>query len=381
MSRADPQRPPRVLYLVNVLGSGGSERNIAMKSEHIDEGRFRPGVWTLTEGGDYEQHVRGAGVPIRCLQRGRSYSPFFAFYAARQIARSGADVIHAFSPTIAFYAALARRLFGLRCPTIYYEGNSCDVGSSWIISCHRWTARQFTHLMANSAASAKHLASKVSSSAKIRVIHNGHATDTWKPDGQRVAVRERLGIGPDAQLAVFVGRLAEQKCVCDLVDAVGRIVGRYPRLRVIVIGNGPLEAELKQQAQLERLADVILFLGWRSDVPKLLMASDLFVYPSRFDGLANAVIEAALAGLPIVACDAAGVRDVVRHDEHALLVPPQHADEFAAAIVDVLENPQQARARAQAAQQHAQQSYAIGSSLEKLYSFYDDILAERHGDR
>ncbi|MCH8921597.1 MAG: glycosyltransferase [Planctomycetes bacterium] len=366
---------------MNVLGSGGSERNIAMICKHIDQGRFRPEVWTLIEGGDYEHHVRGAGVPIRCLRRGRSYNPFFALYAARQIARSGADVIHAFSPAIAFYAALARRLFGLRRPMIYYEGNSRDLGSSWKISCTHWTARQFTHLMANSAASAKHLASKVSNSAEIRVIHNGHATDAWKPDGQRVAVRGRLGISPDAQLAVFVGRLAEQKRVCDLVDAVGRIVGRYPRLRVIVIGDGPLEAELKQQAQRERLENVILFLGWRSDVPQLLMASDLFVYPSRFDGLANAVIEAALAGLPIVACDADGVRDVVRHDEHALLVPPQHADQFAAAIVDVLENPQQARARAQAAQQHAQQSYAIGSSLEKLVSFYDEILAERRGDR
>ena len=111
-------------------------------------------------------------------------------------------------------------------------------------------------------------------------------------------------------------------------------------------------------------------------MPRLLMASDLFVYPSEFDGLANVVIEASLAGVPIVACDAPGVRDAVSHGEHALLVPPRNVEQLSMAIADVLATPQQSQRRAHSARQHAMRSYTMESMLSNIYAFYDDILAE-----
>ncbi|MCH8044142.1 MAG: glycosyltransferase [Planctomycetes bacterium] len=376
MSHSNQRRAARVLYLVNVLGSGGSERNVAAICKHCDRDRLDPVVWTLLDGGDYEPSVREADVPIRCLRRGRSYSPVFALSAARQIARCDADIIHAFNPAIAFYAALARRLCGIRIPMVYYEGNSRSLGPRWRSKVSRWTARQFTHYMANSRASGQFLESKISPRSPVRIIPNGHETECWRAHGDRDEIRRKLGITPEQKLAIFVGRLVEQKRVCDLLDAVARIFPSREALRVIVVGTGSEEVKLKEQVERIGLSEVVRFLGRRRDVPQLLMASDLFVYPSEFDGLANVVIEAALAGLPIVACDAPGVRDAVVHGEHALLVPPRNVERLGAAIADVLDDPKRSQQRADSALQHAMRSYTMESMLHNLSTFYDDILAE-----
>ena len=364
--------PPRLLLMVNSLQRAGSERNVVAICKHIDRSRFRPEVWTLAEGGEFVQAIRDADVPIRCLHRKRAYGPMFAARAARMIAESGADIMHAFSPAIMFYAAVSRAWFNAKQPLIFTEATTTGRPSMRLL--HRYRLRHCTAFTANSEASRDYLAAQGVPRERIRVIPNGHVIDRTRSLLDTAAVRAGIGVRPDELLAIYVGRLIETKRVCDLVDAVAQLNGANRCLRVVVVGDGAKRAVLQEQVAAAGLNDVVQFLGERADVADLLRSSDLFVFPSEVEGLSNAVIEAALAGLPIVGCDVGGVRDIVENNREALLVPPRNPRDFAAAMRRLIDNRDEARKFGEAARARAEQSYSIDNTLEKLYELYDESL-------
>ena len=232
-------KPLRVVFFVNTLIRGGTERNVTVLCQHMDKSRYRPEVWTLHSGGENEAAVRAAGVEIHCLGRGRSYSPAFALRAAREISRSDADLFHVFLPAIMFYVGLARVVFRASQPIVFSEATSL-VSSRWQQPVRAWTVRsQCSGFAANSETSRDFLASYGVPPEKIQVIPNGHDISHFHAPLERQAVRNAIGVGPQDKLAIFVGRLVDTKRVCDLIEAV-RLLGDTPAgLRVAVIGDGP----------------------------------------------------------------------------------------------------------------------------------------------
>jgi len=368
--------PRRVLILINSLWRGGGERDAAMFCKHMDRSRYVPEVWTLLEGGEFQQTVTDAGVKVRCLGRRKAYSPFFAWRAAGQIARADVDLIHIFQPAIGFYSAVAKTFRGALQPLIYYEMTSV-YNQPRIVPLYRWMQKRCDGFMANSDTSADNLVQPGIRSDSIRIIPNGHEIARYHSLEDRESLRRSIGVAPDETLALFVGRLIPTKRVCDLVDAVVQLDAVGRRLRVVIVGEGPEMEPIKQQIASKRLGETISLLGLRTDVPNLLQAADLFLFPSEVEGLSNSIIEAALTGLPMVACDIGGVREVVDDGANALLVPPRSPQEFAHAIEDILDNPQQAADRAAIAQEFAENQYTIEASVQKLCDLYDEVLAAR----
>ena len=115
----------KLLLLVNTLRVGGTERNVAELCRSIDRSRFRPEVWVLKGGGEYEQSVRESGVTVHNLNRQWAHDPVFALRTARSIAKADVDIVHAFLPTMAAYVGLGRAIAGLRQPTVLSWGQSC----------------------------------------------------------------------------------------------------------------------------------------------------------------------------------------------------------------------------------------------------------------
>jgi glycosyltransferase involved in cell wall biosynthesis len=366
--------PRRVVFFINTLVRGGTERNVTVLCKHMDRSRYRPEVWTLHSGGENEEAVRAAGVEIHCLNRGRSFSPMFALRAAREIARSDADLFHVFLPAIMFYVGLSRMVFRAGQPIVYSEATSLVV-SRWQQPLRAWiVSRQCTGYAANSDASRAFLGTYGIPLEKIQLIPNGHEIDQFRSPLDRQAVRASLGVGPQDRLAVFVGRLVDTKRVCDLIEATRQVRAVDARLRVAIVGDGPERAALQSQALGAGLQDNVQFLGMRRDVVDLLRSADLFVFPSEMEGLSNAVIEAALAGLPIVGCHIGGVRDVVESGRESLLVAPRDPAAFAAAMRSYLADDTLACAHGAAARRRAENAYAIENTLERLYKLYDQVL-------
>ena len=369
--------PRRVALFINTLTRGGTERNVTELCKHMNKERYQPEVWTLIGGGENEQVVRTAGVKVKCLNRRHTRSPAFALSAARSIATSDADLFHVFLPSIMIYVGLARMLFRARQPIVYSEATS-TILSPWQHPVRSRIIRsQCSGYAANSDASRAFLAGYGIPLETIQLIPNGHDIGRFHKPFDRSAVRAAIGVRSDERLAIFVGRLVDTKRVCDLIEATRLLRTAGSRLRVALIGDGPERPDLEAQVLRAGLSDIVQFMGMRHDVPELLRSADMFVFPSETEGLSNAVIEAALAGLPIVGCDIGGVRDVVEDGRQSLLVAPRDVRGFAAAMQRYLDDPGLARCHGEAARRRAEEAYAIENTLERLYSLYEQVLGGR----
>jgi glycosyltransferase involved in cell wall biosynthesis len=152
----------------------------------------------------------------------------------------------------------------------------------------------------------------------------------------RAAIRAELGAGPDQPVLLAVGRLAPQKGFGLLLDAAACWRDAHPEPLLVIVGEGPLEAQLRGRAAALGLA--VRFAGQRQDVPALLAAADVFVLPSAWEGQALILQEALRAGVPIVATRVGGNPELAGEDA-AVLVPPGDAAQFAGAVRSVLGDP------------------------------------------
>lgn len=150
--------------------------------------------------------------------------------------------------------------------------------------------------------------------------------------------RQDLGITPDSQVLLSVGELNANKNHASLVQALADL----PGVVCLIAGKGPMHAQLQAQAKALGLADRVRFLGYRRDLPALYQASDVFCLPSFREGLSTAIMEAMASGLPVVASDIRGNRDLVT-PQGGRLVPPGKPQALQAALLEVMSDRQQSR--------------------------------------
>lgn len=170
-------------------------------------------------------------------------------------------------------------------------------------------------------------------SRKCHIIANGVDLSPFsaRTGPQQRAAREAMGAGPDDVLAISVGRYAPQKAQHHIVEIVRRLRDELPELKVAIIGWGELEGELQAAIDAAGVADRVKLMGRRSDVPDLLMASDMYLNTSNWEGMPLSMIEAMGAGLPIVTTDVEGMGALVS-SENGLLAPVGDVDALTEAV-------------------------------------------------
>jgi glycosyltransferase involved in cell wall biosynthesis len=182
---------------------------------------------------------------------------------------------------------------------------------------------------------------------------------------------DRFGRGTpalDGRIVGNVARLAEQKGHRDLIAAAARVLERHPDVRFAVAGDGELRGELERLA--EPLGDRFVFLGSRDDVPDLLASFEVFAFPSRFEGLCLAVIEAQAAGVPVVATPVGGIRETVVDGETGWLVPTRDVDALAERISWCLEHPDEARRVAEDARRRVRERFSVERMVAETLALY-----------
>ena len=139
-------------------------------------------------------------------------------------------------------------------------------------------------------------------------------------------------------------------------------------------GRGQLEAELKEQVQRLGLDKRVHFLGLRQDIPRILALLDVFVLPSLSEGLSMAILEAMIAGKPVVATQVGGNPELVLHGETGFLVPPQDSEALAASLAALLTNRQQADQFAERGKRRAEGQFSLGTMVRAYQTLYDECL-------
>jgi glycosyltransferase involved in cell wall biosynthesis len=173
------------------------------------------------------------------------------------------------------------------------------------------------------------------SADRVRVVYDGLALEEWREAPPADLSGE--GISDDDVVCLTVARLHPQKGLGDLLAAVPEVLKARPGTRFVVAGDGPEHAALAREVRLRGLERHVRLLGNRSDVARLMARADLFVLPSRFEGLPSAIIEAMAAGRAVVATDTAGTPELVDDGVTGWLVPPAAPERLAHGVLRALD--------------------------------------------
>ncbi len=167
----------------------------------------------------------------------------------------------------------------------------------------------------------------------IAVVPSGIDFAPFGGPGDRGFLRREFGFAPDDFLVGIVAHLEDHKGHRYLLDAAGLLRDTAPKMKFIIVGEGSLRLDLDRQAHDLRVDDMVYFLGFRDDVPRVLGSLDLFVLSSHMEGLGTSLMDAMAARLPVVATTAGGIPEVVIDRETGLLVPPRDPQALAQAIL------------------------------------------------
>jgi glycosyltransferase involved in cell wall biosynthesis len=235
-------------------------------------------------------------------------------------------------------------------------------------------------IMVSEAARASYLAAWPARRERVVTVHNGIAVEAQP--GAGAAVRAELGIAPDELVISMITVLREGKGHAVAVEAVAALRERFPGLRLLILGEGPAEEEIRALAA--PIGDAAILTGHRSDVMEVLDATDILLHPSRVDAFPTALLEAMAAGVPVVASRVGGIPEIVEDGRHGvLLASPPCVSEVALAIDGLLVD--EARRHELAAEAHARfdEYFTVEAWMRRLLPVYEAAIASgpRRGRR
>lgn len=291
--------------------------------------------------------VRAEGLRVEPLPLARSLSPLAQWRALRAmiafLRREKPDLVHAHMPISGFIARLAARIAGV--PSVAYtcHGFLFNQPAPWprraLAFAIEFLGGRLTHLTMTVSTEEAADARRLWIARSAIPIGNGRDPARFHPDPEaRARIRNELGTDDATPVIVIVSRLVRHKGYPELLAALRDV----PGAELWVVGerlpsdHGDDMERIFYQAAL---GDRLRRLGYRTDVPDVLAAADIFVLPSHFEGLPMSVIEAMLTGLPVVATDIRGPREQVVHGATGLLVPPATIAPLAAALRTLVHDP------------------------------------------
>lgn len=308
------------------------------------------------------------GLPLELHSYRHFVDPRSTLELVEMLRRHRLDVLHSHEFTFALYGHLATRLW--RLPHIVTLHGGTYFGQRWR---RRWALRQVIGgsraTVAVSGATRKVIADIVHvPESVLHVIPNGVG---FVP-GERQPVRSEVELQPGELLIAAVGNLYPVKGHRTLVDALALLHAREPGLgwRAVIAGRGKEEPVLRQLAESGGIGDRVRLLGYRSDVANVFAAADMLVMPSLSEGLPLALVEAMMAGLPIVASEVGGIPEVVTHERDALLVPPGDPHALATALSRLLRDPELRSRLSTRARERAHAEYTLDGMCDRYLELY-----------
>jgi len=363
-----------VLMVIATLDNAGSENQMALLAAGLAQKNVSVKVVCLTRLGPLEPNLREAGVQVNLLRkRGKiDLRAFGRLLEETRRARSG--VVHTWLYTSNSYGRLAAVL--ARARVIVASERSLDPYKRPAhVLIDRILARATGRVVANARAVRDVLIERGIPPERIDVIPN--AVATGDPDQKRVAeIRQSLALGRGPVVG-YVGRLSHEKGPDLLIEAFRRASGSHPQARLLIVGDGPQRPKLELSARDLIDAGRVLFVGEVSDATDYYGVMDVFVLPSRYEGLPNAVIEAAAAGRAIVAADVGGVREIIQDGKNGCIAPAEDVDRMSEALAALLGDPEQRRRLAERAGETARRTYARDAMVDAYLRVYEDASGER----
>ncbi len=208
---------------------------------------------------------------------------------------------------------------------------------------------------------------------RIKVIPSGVDFTPYQEAVSSDYLRRELSFAPDDFLVGIVAHLADHKGHRYLIQATKALKEHSSKIKVIIVGGGPLYMELNKQAEESDVKDIVFFLGFREDVPQILSSLDLFVLSSYLEGMGSSILDAMACRLPVVATKVGGIPEVVIHGKTGLLVSPRNPSALAKAILKLYDNRELAARFGQTGYEVVHEKFSAESMAEKIILLYENL--------
>jgi len=356
----------RVLWLAKGLGRGGAEQLLVNCARHVDRERYEVEVaYVLPWKDALVPALEAAGVRVHCL--GGGPAALWPWRLRRLLAGRRYDLVHTHMPVPAVAARLLS--YGRRAPRLVHtEHNVWERYRPVTRWANALTYRRNAAVIAVSHAVAATIGRRRPGDWVTVVHHGPDLADAPAGPSARAAARAELGLPADALVVGTVGNLTAKKDQATLLAAFGLLRREDPSAVLVLIGGGPLEAELRALA-----GESVVFTGSRPDVPALLPGLDVFTLSSRQEGLPVALMEAMTSGLPSVVTRVGGMPEVLDDGVQGFLVPPGDPVALAAAL-GRLAADEGLRGRLGAAARDRSKSFDVAGAQRSIEQVYARVL-------
>jgi glycosyltransferase involved in cell wall biosynthesis len=382
-----PDRRALVVHLITRLELGGAQQNTLFCVAHHDRALFRAALWAGA-GGLLDDDARSlADADVRLFPwLVHPIRPHRDALALRRLAsvlrevRPGLLHTHSSKAGILGRLAAPRRL-GTRVVHTVHGWSFNDTQPAPVRRLYqvleRLAARRTDRIVCVSERDRQAgLALGIGEPGAYRIVRSGIDPFEFSPSEEgRRRVRAELGVGPGEILVGSLACLKPQKAPLDFVSAAAAAGSAEPRLRFALAGDGELRPAVEEALRATALGTRFHVLGWRRDVRDLLSAFDLFVLTSRFEGLPRAVLQAMVAGVPVVATAVGGTPEVVEDGRTGRLVAPGDPEGVARALLGLAADRDLRERTARAARARIDEEFDIRGMVRSLDRLYAELLA------
>ncbi|MEW6181592.1 MAG: glycosyltransferase family 4 protein [Bacillota bacterium] len=369
--------PYNILHLLSTNRLSGAERIVQLITRHLNSSRFHS---IITCGGDPLREVYKAdGHPVEVMDV-RFPTPSNIFRLRGILKYRHVHLIHAHDHRASLLAWMSSRFLLRRIPMISHIHNA----NPWL---KQWHPFKLVDLVMRNRYNISIACSETVKEyylrhnftlkpTKVVTVTNGiEINDYGKVN--RDAVAQNTGLPTQRFVFGTVGRLDEQKGIDLLLHAFREVANRLENVSLVIVGTGPDEQVLKKTARQLGINEHVVFTGYREDVHELMQVMDVFVLASRWEGLPMVLMEAMALGIPVIASDVGGVRELVRPGETGLLVAAKDTADLAAKMCYLYRDRELAAELARAGAALVCENHNMARQVQKIEDIYNILLSRK----
>ena len=375
----DPR--PLIAHVVYRFDTGGLENGVVNLINHMPADRYRHAVIALTEVTDFRKRVQRGDVQFYSLHKPPGQT-FWIFPQLFRLFRQLRPAIVHSRNLAALETQLPAWLAGV--PVRIHGEHGRDVsdldGSNIAYQRIRRFYRPFvTYYLALSRDLAQYLNGIIHiPENKMLQVYNGVSTERFTPSGDRAQISDYPFSADQHWVIGTVGRMQTVKDQLTLARAFVRALEiapeLKPRIRLALVGDGPLKAECQQILDQADLGYLAWLPGERTEIPEIMRALDCFVLPSLAEGISNTILEAMASGLPVIATDVGGNSDLVDSGITGEIIPPADYETMAQSILRYAKNPDASKTIGDAGRQRVEQKFSLNAMVVAYQRVYDQLL-------
>lgn len=369
--------PARILHIIPTLDRSGAEKQLVLLAAGLPRDEFDVHVCALTRGGPLADDLARSGIPLHMIDKRWKFDPFAWRRVLRLVRELRPDVVQ----TWLFAANSYGRLAALKAGVPHIIGGERSV-DPWKrpheFFLDRWFARRIDRIVVNSSGVRDFYVAHRLPAHKFVVIPNGVCMEAPSHEAKieaRTNLLAELRLPAESRLIGAIGRLWPQKRVDDLIWAAELLKAIRPDAHLLIVGDGPRRAAHERFCYKLGVGDRVHFLGRRDDVPTLLHSLDLLWLASEYEGMPNVVMEAMAAGLPVVASDISGNRDLIVTGETGYLVRTGDRAAYAKYADRILSDAALAERLGAAGRERMQKNFSIEQMIDRYVRLYREVLA------